>query len=192
MQSFKISIKKSIQCLIFLLSSQAYSIEFPSDHCVAWKTLKTQFMFKRVEAVGVSCEISAEIVSIKNGVYVARVEVPIKSFDSGNPSRDEDVFEILKGSFQPNIVVETIEMSRKDLESVFAGNQSKVIGIIQVASKSYPVEIQLTGALKGVIITKFSDFEIAPPSVLGGLIAKVDDSLELHFRLNRKKVDNYF
>jgi hypothetical protein len=176
--------------LMAFVSNKGQAIEFKGDHCVAWKTQKIQFMFIDDQPVGKSCEVSVEVVATEDKNYLIRVEVPIMSFNSGEKSRDEDVFDILRGRYQPNILVETTAMSKQDLVKAIKGKQKKVIGIIQIGNKSFPVEIKMVGPLKGVISAKFSDFDIEPPKVLGGIIASVEDKLELHFKFNLKKIEN--
>lgn len=119
-----------------------------------------------------------------------KVEVPIKSFSSGEPDRDLAVFDLLGGKEQPNIVVETDLVDASKLKELFDGRRSSIGGIIQIANRSFPVTIELKNGPIGKISTTFSQLDLTPPSQLWGVFFRVDDKLELSFVFNEKLIEN--
>ena len=136
------------------------------------------------DVTGKSCEVSLGLVRTSKNTISVRVEVPIVSFDSGIEARDEDVFSILGGNLQPNIAVETSQMSKEDLRKTVAGSQKSIIGVLQLAGKGYPVEIVFRKKGRGYIKTAFTNLGMEPPSVFLGMLADVGDEIKLEFEFN--------
>ena len=97
----------------------------PDEHCVAYKTEKTMFLFKGVEVIGKSCEVKAEIrwLDSKEQAQV-EVSVPVTILDSENSFRDEHMPEILKAELTPNIRFISTWLSRTDMQKILEKNKT--------------------------------------------------------------------
>ena len=167
------------------------------QHCVAWKTKKTLAMVKRVEPVGTNC--SATIKALKVGdKYSAEITVPIAAFNSGEKDRDKEVLKILQANVAPNLVFTVDPLPASTWQTMLSKGSGPVRGKLSIAGKTYNLtataKVRKSGSkveVYGMIVTKYSDLGIKPPSVgPGGSIAKVDDYLELHFNFLSDKVLN--
>ena len=143
--------KTVLMCFSLVSAAFPYSSLAKASNCVYWKVQKSQFFFMDEDVTGKSCEVSLGLVRTSKNTISVGVEVPIVSFDSGIEARDEDVFSILGGNLQPNIAVETSQMSKEDLRKTVAGSQKSIIGVLQLAGKGYPVEIVLEKRVGGIL-----------------------------------------
>lgn len=180
--------------LFFAVYFTHADVSFPKDHCVAWKTKKTMFLFKKLEPVGISCEVTTTILKDEDGEPFLKVEVPIKSFDSGETKRDLEVVRILKADKQANLIFKTSEAfkiydTKKDFGDNFSGEL--IIGGAKNPVNFRVFKIKKDGKFfyKGKATLKYTDLNISPPSVAGGAVAKVKDYLELHFRFSHDKIN---
>ena len=178
----------------FIMSSgiQAQDIPFPLDKaCVAWKTKKTMFLFKRENPIGINCKIDVSFKADETGKgYVIILTAPIKNFDSGNEHRDKDVFEILGGPKQADIIVTTASYSKEDWLVMLDG-----LGILDLNMKlagetftlNIPIEMN-NDLMSGNMRANFSDFNIKAPKVAFGLVASVAENLDLAFSIPRSEI----
>jgi hypothetical protein len=164
------------------------------DHCVAWKTKKRVFLVSSQEPVGVSCTPKVELISDSSSKKLYfRVTFDSSSFNSGEPERDEEVKKLIGDSIQLKSPSKT-----GDEWIAFDKNKSGKIQIeLVVKGKGFPLNLSYDienrdgkDIVKGVVKTKFSDIGIEPPSVGGGLIASVNDYLELHFIFDTSRFKN--
>lgn len=178
--------------LTFFLYGARLSLasSFTGDHCVSWETQVTSFLFLDSNVRGESCEVSVEIEENEEGAYVIRAEVPIKSFESGDRGRNNEVFEYLKGKWQPNILIESIAVSKRDLKLAILGRQKFLVSMITVANKTFPLELSITNKLEGMVQTSFTALGLDPPQKLWGVIASSKNSLLLKFKFSLKKIEN--
>lgn len=179
--------------LVFISTNNVFAedIPFPLDKaCIAWKTNKTMFLFKRQSPVGINCKVDISITPDETGkTYSISLEAPIKSFDSGDEHRDKDVFEILGGQKQANILVSTSAYSKKDWLDIFDGGQADAI--MQLGGNKFNLTIPFetnNDVLTGVMKTKFSDFNIKAPKVVFGLVANVSENLDLAFSIPKTEI----
>lgn len=157
----------------------------PDKTCVAWKTRKTLFVFKKLEPAGVSCAVKVEAVP-ENGARRLRVVVPIASFDSGEGARDKHVLEILKAAVQPELVFLSKPYGAKEWTDLREGRAPLLKGDLRIGGADFPVSLSVSvadGAAFGSVWTRFGAFNIPAPSVAGGLVAKVAEELELGYRI---------
>lgn len=162
----------------------------PDKTCVAWKTRKRLFVFKKLEPAGVSCAVKVEAVPEKDARRL-RVVVPIASFDSGEAARDKYVLEILKASVQPELVFLSKPYGAKAWADLREGRASAIDGHLRIGGTDFPVSLSAAvadGAAVGSVKTRFDSFKIPAPSVAGGLVAKVADDLELRYRIPLSEV----
>lgn len=177
-------------CAISTVLAQGEIFPDPSQACVAWKTNKRMFLVSHQSAVGRSCQ--AILSRAPEGPNLVRIqlEVPIRSFNSGEKERDDEVFKILSGSVQPTLRLETDPISPTELERASAGKTGSIRAKLTLGGKPYMITLpfQVLGngneaRVVGQIDTTFKAFDIEPPTVAMGIVAKVDNLLELHFSL---------
>lgn len=176
-------------CLVFNFVLFAEEVPFPEGKdCVAWKTKKAMFFVKVKDPVGINCKIKLETIPEGNKLRV-RVLVPVNGFDSGEPSRDSEVVDILKGDKFPNIVFLSEPLDPKEWRT---GNPTSLAGTLNVAGNDSPLTLVVKkesakNLVNGMLVSKFTTFKIDPPSVALGVVAKIDDYLELHFQVSIPK-----
>lgn len=171
------------------------SMFVPGKHCVAYKVKKKSLSLFNGTVIGKNCDISAQLVPVVGGGYQIEVSVPISGFDSGDKDRDQDVKTILKEAEQPEIIFRSKVMSEKDWKEFVQKTSVTLDGELTIAGKSYNISApaQVTKGsngleIDGVAVVPFSKFDLQPPKVGGGLIAKADSDLELHFHLLSDKI----
>jgi YceI-like protein len=172
-----------------LLAAGVGAVTFPDGKaCVAWKTKKTMFLLKKLEPVGINCSVSVHITPKGAGQQVI-VEIPIAAFDSGEKARDKQVLTILKSDVAPALVFTSREYASAEWDGVKIGKIALIEGSLSIGGESFPISMPFlvsrdaSMVASGVLVTTFSRFKIAPPKVAGGLIANVQDYLELHYRV---------
>lgn len=171
--------------------------EFPvGAHCVAWRTQKTMFLVSKETPVGINCKIQTSLKE-EGGQKVLEVSIPIQGFDSKSADRDADVFTLLKGSQQPDLRFRSELLSNERLLSL-AKEGGVVQGQLTIGGKANPVAFTIRTASAGETMVfhgafqgTFSQFEIDPPRVGGGLVAKVDDKLELLFQFQKSELKGW-
>jgi len=175
--------------LMIPLAASAAGVAFPDGKaCAAWKTKKTMFLFKKLEPVGMNCAVTAKVAADGAGKRVI-VEIPIAAFDSGEPARDKQVLRILKADVAPSLVFTSRVYAPAEWEAVRAGKSAAIEGTLAIGGESFPVSAPIVlsadaaPAVSGEFTTTFTNFKIAPPKVAGGLVASVQDYLELHYRI---------
>lgn len=189
-------------CLVFVIFgvsfvSNAAPLGLQQEHCVQYHTRKTMFLFKKEEVWGSNCSVTAELQ--KEGTAAAlKITIPIEKFDSGNSSRDEDVKNILKYAEHPMMTFVMDKMEIEEMKKmVSSAGESTIPGQLKIGGVSHPVQFKVKvqkdggGAqywISGKMETTFTHFQIQPPKVGGGLVAKTDDWLELEVALPGAKL----
>lgn len=160
------------------------------SHCVAYRAEKVMFLFKKDEVIGKNCDISAQVLPEVGGLYHIEVNVPVRSFNSGDADRDKDVVKILKMDERPEITFRTKAMNADEWRELFKKENFDLEGEIYIGSKSFPLKMEAhytakedSAEVNGIIHLKFEDLDIRPPRVGAGLVAKAKPDLELHFNL---------
>lgn len=170
------------------------------QHCIAWKAKKTMFFLNDLEPTGINCNIKTTLV--KNGETIRLNGLfPIKSFDSDDSTRDEDVFSILKGETQPTLIFKSSPLVKSLIEQVLAKISGHFVlnGELKIARRWYPVKFNIKHQKKsdqiivfdGVAKSKFSELGLEAPSVLAGIVADVEDDLEFHFRFRSDHIMDF-
>jgi YceI-like domain len=160
------------------------------SHCVAYKAEKTMFLFKSDPVIGRNCDVSAQVLPDVGGIYHIEVIIPIRSFASGDASRDEDVAKSLKVDVKPELTFRTKAMSAEAWREIFKKSNFDLVGELAIGDQTFPIKVAShytqhddTEEIDGVAKVRFEDFQIPPPKVVGGLVAKTKPELELHFNL---------
>jgi hypothetical protein len=122
-----------------------------------------------------------------------KLNLEIEAFDCHNRMMTADLRKTLKAKSYPILVVKFISInSFPDFK-----NPSKITGVVDISlsgvNKRFEINYLFTGDekqdvhLKGNQKIHFSDFNLTPPSKLGGVI-KANDELLVEFRLNLKPI----
>ena len=172
--------------LLFSLYGYARpAIDFPDgQNCVAWKAKKTMFLFRKSEPVGLNCKIRIRVESPAPSHYQVTVNIPLGEFSSGEAERDLEVRKLLREDKQADLLFISDTLTGRDWPSYLEGSLPLVKGALKVGGQNYPVTLQLqkrTGPapLYGKIEVSLKSLEVAAPAVAGGLVAQVDDIVEL-------------
>jgi len=174
---------------VFAKGEESAKIVWPAGKsAVAWVTKKRMFVFQNVEPMGLNSSVR---VTLNESQKTVSIQIPINKFDSGEPDRDTEVVKILKGDAQPDLLFTSDPIS-EDLQKNILQDHSvgRLGGKLQIGGKAFPVSFEVKKGkegqlefLDGELRTTFTAFDIEPPSVAGGLVAKVKDELTLRFRI---------
>ena len=175
---------------VWAAAASTLSLLDEGSHCVAYRARKTMFFVSSSDVVGKNCDVSAQILPDVGGIYRIEVNIPIRSFQSGDVDRDEDVAKTLKAAVRPEITFRSKGLSAEAWHALFAKNDFDIQGDLQIGNKSYPLKLVSHYAthdsqpeVHGFASVKFMDFGIEPPKVVGGVVAKTKPEFELHFHL---------
>jgi hypothetical protein len=162
----------------------------PGAECVAWKAKKRMFLVGSAEPVGKSCKVEWSL-KPEGENFLGKLSVKLSSFDSGNSTRDEEVKKLLKSGESESLRIETKPLSKTLIERLVAGDSIEVSATLFVASR--PIEETFEARRVGDFVmvslkTGFEKLGIEAPSVVGGVVAKVRDPLELHAQLKLPEV----
>ena len=170
-------------CFALPLKGFAKGPPFPKDKaCVAWLAKKTMFLMSDQTAIGINCAIEASV-SEKDGHRI-QITIPVNKFNSEEEDRDEEVTELLGGKVHPKIQFTSAPLGTDWQNKVGAGQE--LPGELMINGKSFPIKTnyQISGQLaQGSLVSTLSAFEIEPPEVAGGVVASVEDYIELHFHI---------
>ncbi len=174
--------------ILLAFSAQASDVRFPEGKtCAAWKAKKRMFLVRTLEPVGISCDVKVSWLGEGNESRILIV-VPINTFDSGEAERDQEVVKILGGDAHPDIKI-TSEFLTTEVRSEFeSGKTVTVKGEVELAGRKVEKPFLVVRDPAGLVArvqlqTKFQEFQIEPPTVAGGAVAKVHDVLELHAQI---------
>lgn len=120
-----------------------------------------------------------------------RLKLDIQSFDCHNKMMTNDLRKTLKAKTYPHLSIRFISInSFPDFK-----NPTRITGVVDIdlagVTKRFEINYLFTiGSgqmvhLKGDRVINFSDFNLSPPSKLGGII-KAKDELSVEFKLNLK------
>lgn len=179
---------------IGLLSFPAYSRhkeEWPKqfsseEHCVAYKTKKTIMLISRAIVFGKNCSMKISLLDKKEGQFV-QIDIPVSEFHSGEKARDEAVPELL-GINKEGSIFFTTQLPKK-LNSL--GDHFTINGNLQIGDKAHNLSIPVTNKndqFTGSVTTSFTQLGLEVPSVGGGIVAKVEDRLELLFQFKKDQL----
>ncbi|MFK7826966.1 MAG: YceI family protein [Oligoflexales bacterium] len=157
-----------------------------SSNWVKWHAKKRMFLLSNQEPVGINTKIEVSLVPDKQN-YLLRIEIPLAEFNSDEADRDAEVVKMLKGDLNKNLVFQSRSYSQAELNGMLKTVSHTIPGKLRIGEKwhdlKFTVEIKehlLTGSME----SKLSSLDIEPPSMLGGLMVKVDDYIKLSVQLN--------
>ncbi len=183
-----------ILAVLLITSNNLEALQSPLEaekNCVAYVAGNTLALVKKIKVVGKTCEISAQIVPDVGGVYYVEVDIDSRTFTSGESERDRDVKKILKAEKYPKMIFHTVKLDLKKWKKLFKKKAFDIKGHVHLAAKMYDVSAKVVVnkdddkqyTMSGVILSSFKNFGLEPPKIAGGLMAKVTESLELHFNI---------
>jgi len=159
----------------------------PESGYVAYKTVVRTLGLLSDEIKGLSRDIKGGF-EYRDGVVKGALEIPAISFKSGNISRDRDVAKILKYKDYPNIKVKVLEIHGEDVKKISTQERGSIRARLEIfaagRSKEYEVIARFSKIgedkvnIKCEVDSKFTDFEIEPPT-LGLFIKMAPDELKL-------------
>jgi hypothetical protein len=124
-----------------------------------------------------------------------RIRLPISSFDCHISAMTRQLRETLKEKQFPSLYIRFLSLNR--LPEITAVPE-RITGLVEIeiagVSKRFEVSYQLSQDarqvihLQGTRTVNFSDFNLAPPTKLGGMI-KTRDALSVDFQLNMKDLN---
>ena len=120
------------------------------------------------------------------------ITIPVKRLLSGNEKLDNNMYEALKANDYPNITyrmisdslissVEKDSMTLKTTGKLSVAGKEKVVDIIITAIKKQDNTLSIKGSQEFLM----TDFEVAPPSMMLGLL-KTDNKVVIHFDVQLK------
>lgn len=180
----------------FLVLQDSFASVLNSDeHCVAYVAKKRLMLIRTVEVIGKNCEIRSQIIPDIGNLFAFKLEVPIDSFESGEEERDKDVKKLLKMDKQSSLFFLTEKKTKEDWKKILNDDHEvNFSGVLNIANNTYNVNAKVKIVrndegmeARGTISTKFSDLGLEPPSLFGGIMAKVKEDLELQFVIQSEK-----
>ena len=155
------------------------------DHCLAYQTEETIFLFINSIVIGKTCEISTQV-ERKAGNTRFLVSFPISSLDSGLEMRDDDVTDMLTVESNTDIRFVSDFLTEEQIITALTNGKANLWGMLEIRGKFYKVMFPLMLSedsgkwlVTGSLVSSFSKFDLVLPSVLGGVIADTRDQLEL-------------
>ena len=183
----------SLLTVLFLVSAGAATEPLlfeEGSHCVAYKVEKTMFLVKNDSVIGRNCDVSAQVLPEVGGLYHIEVNIPLRSFNSGDADRDKDVLKLLQAEARPELTFRSKAFTGDQWREMFAKKEFPLEGKLYIGNSAYPVNLTVDYAdrttaaeVHGRADVKFSDFAMKPPKVGGGFVAKSKPNFELYFNL---------
>lgn len=154
------------------------------------------FLMRKGEVVGRNCDVSAQVLPEVGGLYHIEVNIPVRSFTSGDPNRDKEVEKLLRGADRPEITFRSTARSADKWRELFARKDFPIEGQLFIGTKSFPVALQAHyeevpegGALvMGSAKLRFQDLDLRPPAVAAGVLVKAKSEFEVLFQLHSGRI----
>lgn len=186
----------SLLALTFAFGSMAMPSPFEEgSHCVAYQVEKVFLFIKTQTVVGKNCDVSAQVLPELGGLYHIEVNIPIRSFRSGDTERDKDVMRILRAEERPELTFRSKSLSSENWRELFSKKNFDLEGDLTIGENSFPLKIAIDyvdtderAEVEGYAKVKFADFNLKPPTIAGGIIVKSKPDLELFIRLQSQRI----
>ena len=168
------------------------------QNCVEWVATKRMFLLSEKSVTGTSCALSLEV-TLSNDTdaqptenrfnYSVTATVDHQTFNSDEPERDQIVSSLLGGQKHANLVFRSEPLNAEGWQKLKSGKLSSVEGKLQIGQRNFPVSWTLSykgQMIIGELSTEMKRFNVEPPTVVGGAVAKVLQPLILRFRLSKE------
>ena len=164
------------------------------EHCVAYRVGKRMFLVNSLTVTGKNCDIKASIEMVGTDIAL-KVAIPVGSFVSGEPERDSHTAEILGAPDYTEVIFLSSPIGFGNWSRAVHDGKMDVTGNLQLRGKEYPLATTLhfmqSGSgfvVTGSLETRFSDLGLNAPSVAGGLVARVNDTIQLHYQIQSDRL----
>ncbi len=124
-----------------------------------------------------------------------QLDLPVKLFNCKNPIMTADLRKTLKAKTYPDLSIRFLSLSRVPIAGA---QQENIKGNVEIslAGKKRRYEVNYTISISGAKIVNllgerninFTDFDLEPPSKLGGMI-KTENQLNVQFRLTLSQIN---
>ncbi|MBV2168156.1 MAG: YceI family protein [Bdellovibrio sp.] len=164
--------------------------------CSEYVAQKTMGFISDSEVVGKSCSGTFWIKKISGGKFVVSAVIPVGSFDSGIHKRDVDIERLFTSSSSKGLLrFDSKELDATFLEQLKSGS-AELPGVLTLkdVSRNVRFEVQLDSENKRILATletKLTDFDLEPPRVLGGFIAKVHPDFKIRVNVDAKVLSDF-
>ena len=159
----------------------------PGKNGVAWQAKKRFMLFSDQTPVGMNQAVTVSLDQVSGGRRI-RVVIPIEKFDSGEGIRDENVRELLKIDENKDLLFLSETLSEDSVTGLTRGTVNRIGGTLRIGRKAWPVAFKIRTVSKGVLEGEFegtmSQLGVEPPSVVGGIVTKVEDYVKLFVRIH--------
>lgn len=165
-------------------------INWPSENSVAYVAKKKMFILKKVDVIGINKNIAFSKASLNSG-YIFTVSIPIMDFKTDDKERDLEVSKLLNITKSKFLLFRSNKLDTDQLAALKRGELKTLSGSLQIGDKKFEVyfKMSLDGSyIKGEYQTTLSHFEIEPPSVGYGLVAKALDYINLKVRIRLRDI----
>lgn len=190
--------------LVFVFIIVGYSFQMKSNY-LKWVVIPGGSL-KVVGSTNVnnfSCDIinyaKPDTILVARGAPIihlnGKIALDVQKFDCHNPVMTADLRKTLKSKQFPHLVISFISINRYP-EPGSRDKLTKGLVLIDLAgvTKKFEVDYRIVAAtaqtihLEGTRKVHFSDFNIAPPRKLGGMI-RTNDELQVVFNLKQKVLE---
>lgn len=185
--------------MVFILSSfrgEAQEAKEGIRFCAEYVAQKTMGFIADSEVVGKSCSGTYWLKKVSGGKFTISAVVPVASFESGSRKRDSDIEKLLTSPSSKGLLqFESQELDSHFLEQLKAG-KTQLPGTLTLKDTSRDVrfDVQLQTDKKRIQATtnaSLRDYNLEPPRVLGGFIAKVHPDFTMRVYLDAEILTSF-
>lgn len=153
---------------------------------VAWGVEKREFLVMSKKVYGYNYEITTKVNRDGDSAQIV-VDIPVDTFSSGEAERDSEVAKMLKGDVRKAMTFTSKPLSAAELADLAGKKSTSVAGQLAIGDKEYPVTFNVSygtdNYLYGNAKTAMSKLGVEPPALVGGVVMKVGDDLQLLVKL---------
>lgn len=185
--------------MVFILSSfrgEAQEAKEGIRFCAEYVAQKTMGFIADSEVVGKSCSGTYWLKKVSGGKFTISAVVPVASFESGSRKRDSDIEKLLTSPSSKGLLqFESQELDGNFLVQLKAG-RAQLSGMLTLkdASRDVRFDVQLQTEKKQIQATakaSLPDYNLEPPRVLGGFIAKVHPDFTMRVYLDAEILTSF-
>lgn len=153
---------------------------------VAWGVEKREFLVMSKKVYGYNYDITTKVNRDGDSAQIV-VDIPVDTFSSGEAERDGEVAKMLKGDVRKAMTFTSTPLSAAELQDLMGKKAKSIAGQLAIGDKEYPMTFNITYGtdefLYGNVKTAMSKLGVQPPALVGGVVMKVGDDLQLLVKL---------
>lgn len=177
----------AILALAFPQLTMAAPLSWTGDKSgVAWGVEKREFLVMSKKIYGYNYDITTKV-SRDGDLAQIVVDIPVDTFSSGEAERDGEVAKMLKGDVRKAMTFTSNPLSAPELQALMDKKAKSIAGQLAIGDKEYPMTFNITygtdNFLYGNVKTAMSKLGVEPPTLVGGVVMKVGDDLQLLVKL---------